>query len=77
MIEKIEVALAPSPQLPEPAALNRLEKELVAAAQILLKTEWMRVRRGELLFRVVKWISGVFIALAAAAGMIMLFRAAL
>ncbi|HEX8309312.1 MAG TPA: hypothetical protein VF645_12930 [Allosphingosinicella sp.] len=34
--------------------LNQIEEDLAADAQALLKAEWVRVRRGELTFRVAK-----------------------
>jgi hypothetical protein len=36
--------------------LDTIEKQLVADAQVLLKKEWLRVRSGEPVFRVAKWL---------------------
>lgn len=41
--------------------LHAVEKDLAAAAHILLKTEWVRVRSGEITFRVTKWLAALLI----------------
>lgn len=39
----------------------KLTKELLDDAKLLLKTEWKRVKRGEITFRIVKWSAvGIF-----------------
>ena len=38
-------------------AIRRIENQLIAEAHILLKKEWQRVKRGEPVFYVVKWLS--------------------
>lgn len=49
-IENLEKLLAPGKSMSY-SEINRVEKELVAEAQVLLKNEWMRVRRGEAAYR--------------------------
>ena len=52
-VEELEVALAPDRPM-DYSEINRVEQELVAAAQVLLKNEWLRVRRGERAYRLAK-----------------------
>lgn len=42
-------------------ACRACEEKIIEQAQILLKSEWKRVRRGELIFSVTKWIGGIVI----------------
>lgn len=49
-IENLEKLLEPGRSM-DYSEMNRVEKELVAEAQMLLKNEWMRVRRGEAAYR--------------------------
>ena len=44
-------------------ACRACEEKIIEQAQILLKSEWKRVRRGELIFAITKWI-GVFMIIA-------------
>ena len=37
--------------------LDAMEHELVASAQVLLKAEWRRVRKGEFVYRVAKAVA--------------------
>ena len=37
-------------------ACRACEEKIIEQAQILLKSEWKRVRRGELIFAITKWI---------------------
>ena len=52
-VEELEQALAPDRPM-DYSEINRVEQELVAAAQVLLKNEWLRVRRGERAYRLAK-----------------------
>jgi hypothetical protein len=52
-IENLEQLLAPGRAM-NYAEMSRIEKELVAEAQVLLKNEWLRVRRGEAAYRFAK-----------------------
>ncbi|TOB32258.1 hypothetical protein, partial [Vibrio parahaemolyticus] len=38
--------------------ITQANQELVSEAQLLLKSEWKRVKRGEMTYRITKW--GVF-----------------
>lgn len=53
-------------------ACRACEEKIIEQAQILLKSEWKRVRRGELIFSVTKWIGCIVIL----AGLARLVRAA-
>ena len=53
--------------------LDAMEHELVASAQVSLKAEWMRVRKGEIVYRVAKAIA----AFAMLAGVVFLVYAVL
>ncbi|OZB32858.1 MAG: hypothetical protein B7X47_05560 [Ferrovum sp. 34-44-207] len=53
-------------------ACRACEEKIIEQAQILLKSEWKRVRRGELIFSVTKWIGCIVIL----AGLALLVRAA-
>ena len=59
--------------MPDHARLDAMENELVASVQVLLKAEWMRVRKGELVYRVAKAVA----AFAILAGIGLLVYAAL
>ncbi|TWH71503.1 hypothetical protein LX59_01791 [Azomonas agilis] len=52
-IEALERLLTPGVAM-DYAEMNRVEKELVAKAQVLLKNEWMRVRNGEAIYHYTK-----------------------
>ena len=58
-IEKLERHLNPGRLNAD--ELNAIEKDLVAAAHILLKNEWVRVRAGEITFRVTKWLAALLV----------------
>jgi hypothetical protein len=57
-IEALEKLLAPGKAM-DYSEMNRVEKELVAEAQVLLKNEWTRVRNGEAAYRFAK--AGAFL----------------
>jgi hypothetical protein len=42
------------------SALIKCEEKIIVAAQVVLKNEWNRVRRGELIFFITKW-AGLFV----------------
>jgi hypothetical protein len=50
--------------MPSHEELDRIEKQLVAAAQFVLKSEWVRVREGERVYRVARLLTGFVIAAA-------------
>ena len=52
---------------PSASKLAGLEHKLVIQSQRVLKAEWMRVRDGEITFRVAKWVFAVLIAVFAGA----------
>ena len=52
----------------------RLCTDLVNDFSIVLKTEWTRVKRGELTFRILKWIAGGLVLTALAAFVFVLTR---
>lgn len=54
-IEALEQLLAPG-NAPDHARINEAEKELVGAAQIVLKREWKRVRQGERAYRITQFV---------------------
>ena len=60
-------------RMPDHARLDTIEHELVSSAQVLLKAEWMRVRKGERVYRVAKAVAG-FVMLA---GVVLLVYAVL
>ena len=60
-------------RMPDHARLDAMERELVASAQVLLKAEWIRVRKGELVYRVAKAVA----AFAMLAGVVLLVYAVL
>ena len=60
-------------RMPDHARLDAMEHEFVASAQVLLKAEWMRVRKGELVYRVAKAVA----AFAMLAGVVLLVYAVL
>lgn len=69
-ITEIEEEFTP-PNTPSAGQINSLEKELVNEAKILLKTEWLRVRDGERVYRLARIIAlGVLIV---GTALIMLF----
>lgn len=53
-VEALEQLLAPG-QAMDYRHINEAEKKLVAAAQILLKKEWLRVRDGERVYRIARF----------------------
>jgi hypothetical protein len=55
-IEALEGLLAPG-QAMNYAQINATEKKLVAVAQVVLKTEWRRVQRGETVYRVARVVA--------------------
>jgi len=63
-ITELERLMIDSPS--DLVACRACEDKIIEQAQILLKSEWKRVRRGELLFAVTKWI-GFFVILAGVA----------
>jgi hypothetical protein len=54
-LERLEQLLAPETTKIDYLQLNTAEKELVSVAQVVLKQEWLRVRRGEQVFRVARF----------------------
>jgi hypothetical protein len=58
-IEKLESHL--NPGAINDAVLSTIEKELITTAHILLKKEWIRVRSGEITFRVTKWLAVILV----------------
>jgi hypothetical protein len=54
-------------EIPEPEVLNNFTNKLVVAAQIVLKTEWNRVRRGELVYQVTSAVTLILIVILIAA----------
>jgi hypothetical protein len=50
-----------------PDHLNPLLKDLVAKAKLVLKEEWLRVRRGEITFRIAKWAASALVLATVAA----------
>lgn len=52
-VENLEKLLEPG-ELMDYAEINRVEEKLITEAQMLLKNEWMRVRRGEAAYRFFK-----------------------
>lgn len=52
----------------------RLCNDLVSGFSIVLKTEWTRVKRGELTFRILKWTAGGLVLSALAAFVFVLSR---
>lgn len=53
-MDKIEI-LARSDSDFVSGSIDPLEKQFMSAAQVLLKFEWRRVKRGELTFQIAKW----------------------
>lgn len=64
-IAEIENLLAPG-SIPDYRTLNDVEKELVIRTNVVLKSEWKRVKSGEPVFTMIKWISGVIVLAAIA-----------
>ena len=56
LVSELERELAVG-RMPDHARLDAAEHELVASVQVLLKAEWMRVRKGELVYRVAKAVA--------------------
>ena len=69
-ISALEEVFAPG-QLPRQQEILRIEKELVSAAQALLKKEWQRVQDGERVYRIAR-----FAALAISAACVLTLVAA-
>jgi hypothetical protein len=55
-------------------AVSLASDKLVAAAQVVLKQEWRRVRSGELTYRIAKWAAVLFIIVSFAALVHHLFK---
>ena len=55
-IDALEQALAPNKSI-HYSNLNKLEKELVAKAQVVLKKEWRRVQKGERVYQIAKYFA--------------------
>ena len=72
LVSELERELAVG-SMPDHARLDAMEHELVASARVLLKAEWMRVRKGELVYRVAKAVA----AFAMLAGVVLLVYAVL
>ena len=53
-IDGLEQLLAPG-QMMDYVKINSLEKRLVSLAQLLLKTEWTRVQKGEATYKVARF----------------------
>jgi len=54
--------------------VSSVTDDLVAAAQVVLKQEWRRVRSGELVYRMARWAALLVIVVLAAALMYHVFR---
>ena len=72
LVSELERELAVG-RMPDHARLDAVEHELVASAQVLLKAEWMRVRKGEFVYRVAKAVA----TFAMLAGVVLLVYAVL
>jgi hypothetical protein len=62
-LERLEELLAPETTKIDYIQLNTAEKELVSVAQVVLKQEWLRVQRGEQVFRVAR-LAALFVCAA-------------
>ena len=49
--------LLPNKPLPEPSDILEVQEELVENAHCLLKNEWNRVKKGEWIYRIAKWVA--------------------
>ena len=54
-ISELERLMIESPSM-DLVACRKCEDKIIESAKILLKSEWARVRRGEFIFAVTKWI---------------------
>ena len=72
LVSELEPEMAVG-RMSDHARLDAMEHKLVASAQVLLKAEWMRVRKGELVYRVAKAVA----AFAMLAGVVLLVYAVL
>jgi hypothetical protein len=72
VLDEIEsVFNSPNPEFHTIAALT---DKLVAAAQVVLKQEWVRVRSGELIYRIARWVALLVIVALVAALLYHVFR---
>jgi hypothetical protein len=63
-IREIDRLFNPDGDVEKPQKIDNLQKQLVSEAREVLKTEWNRVKRGEIFFAVTKWIAFVAVLLA-------------
>lgn len=71
-IEELEKLLAPSEESPDHRGLNLLEKRLVKEANVILKSEWERVKVGEWGYRIFKYASLVIVLMSIGASVFFL-----
>jgi hypothetical protein len=63
-LREIDGLFSPDGDLEKPQKIDDLQKRLVSEAREVLKTEWNRVKRGEVFFAITKWIAFVVVILA-------------
>ena len=57
LVKKLKAMFSPDKDLPNHLEVEALENELTDKAGILLKKEWKRVKRGEWIYWIAKWIA--------------------
>lgn len=73
-IEEVEKLLAPGTKVPDYRALDELEKNLVEQTAAILKSEWNRVRRGERVYQIAKYLALATIIIALLGGVFVVAR---
>jgi hypothetical protein len=71
LIERIDAMFEHSAieEFENPGSGERLISDFVAESQKVLKSEWKRVKRGEITFRMTKWISLLFVTVSIVCGL--------
>ena len=75
-IEEIETILRPSLEAPDYIKLNATEKRLVAETNAVLTSEWHRVKRGEPVYQIAKYVALLVVVTAVLGGGIFAYHAA-
>ncbi len=74
-VEELEKILGTRLEAPSHADLNAIEKRLVDEANIVLKSEWNRVKRGEPIYRAAKYTALAVVAASVLGGLFALYAA--
>ena len=75
-IEELETILRPSLKAPDYVKLNATEKRLVDETNAVLKSEWRRVKGGECVYQVAKYVALFVVVSALIGGSVFAYNAA-